>query len=72
MDEIDTSIGRLHLLKSVIDREIGGGKGNGKNACPNCPHDGEWHTEIFGGWMFSCDECGVSIDGRFSRVRSVN
>ncbi len=71
MAEIDTSIGRLHLLKSAIDSEIGRGKENGRIACPNCPQDGQWHMEI-GGWLFACDECDVSIDGRFSRVRSVN
>lgn len=71
MVEIEASIGRLHLLKSAIDREIGGGKESGRIACSNCPHDGQWHMAI-GGWLFSCDECGVSIDGRFSPVRSVN
>jgi hypothetical protein len=71
MVEIEASIAHLHLPKSAIDREIGGGTESGRIACPHCPHDGQWNMEV-GGWLFSCDECGVSIDGRFSPVRSVN
>ena len=72
MDEGESErIERVHRLKSAIDREIGAGYERGALACPNCPRDGDWRTEP-GGWLFSCEECGVRVDGRFSPKRSVN
>jgi predicted RNA-binding Zn-ribbon protein involved in translation (DUF1610 family) len=71
MNESDPGIGRLHRLKSAIGHEIDAGNANGAIACPNCPHDGEWHAQT-NDWLFSCEECGVRVEGRSSRVRSVN
>lgn len=64
-------IGRLHSLKSAIGREIEARKAGGAIACPNCPHDGEWHART-SDWLFSREEYGARVEGRSSRVRSVN
>lgn len=53
MVEIEASIGRLHLLKSAVDREIGDGKESGRNACPNCPHDGSGTWRLAGGFSLA-------------------
>lgn len=72
MDEgEDDKVERLHRLKTALDIEIGGGNERGRVACPNCRHDGDWRTER-GGWMFSCEECGVRVDGRFPARRVAN
>jgi hypothetical protein len=71
VDEAENKLERLHRLKSALDIEIGGGKERGRVACPNCPHDGDWRTEV-GGWVFSCEECGVRLDGRFPARRIAN
>lgn len=66
-----TRIKRIDRLKSVIVSGIMAGKDGGTLACPNCPYEGTWRTEP-GGWIFSCEECNVRVDGRFSSKRSAH